>query len=68
MSEFFLEDQWTKFRDGIFKIIKKYIPTKTLKNKLDIPWMTTEIKRLLKKDRGYLKFTKKQKYQIEAET
>ena len=49
LSEISVEDQWTKFKDGIFKIINKYIPTKTLKNKIDVPWMTTEIKRLLKK-------------------
>ena len=32
-----------------------------MKNKIDVPWMTTEIKRLLKKDKGYSKLTKKSK-------
>ena len=68
MAEISVEDQWTKFKDVIFKIINKHIPTKTLKNKLDMPWIITEIKRLIKKYRGYSKYTKKQKYQIKAET
>ena len=62
LSGISVEDQWTKFKDGIFKIINKYIPTKTFKNKIDVPWMATEIKRLLKKRQSYSKFTKKQKY------
>ena len=57
----YVEDQWTKFKDGILKIINKYIPTKTLKNKIDVPCMTTDIKRLLKKNKGYQKFTYKRK-------
>ena len=62
LSKISVEDQWTKLKDVIFKIINKYIPTKTLKNKIDVPWVTTEIKRLLKKGLSYSKFTKKQKY------
>ena len=61
ISEISVEDQLTKFKGGIFKIINKYIPTKTLKNKLDVPWMTTEIKRLIKKRQRLFKIHKKSK-------
>ena len=61
MSEISVEDQWTKFKNGIFKIINKYlyIQTKAFENKIDVPWMTTE--RLLKERQRLFKIHKKSK-------
>ena len=61
MSDISVEEQLTKFKDGIFKIINKYVPTKPLKNTIEVPWMTTEIKRLLKKRQRLFKIHKKSK-------
>ena len=59
----YVEDQWTKFKDEILKIINKYIPTKTLKNKIDVPCMTTDIKKIIKKRQRVSKIhIQKQKY------
>ena len=56
MSEISVEDQWIKFKDIILNFLNKYFPPKTSKGVL---WMTTEIKRLIKKRQRLCKIRKK---------
>ena len=40
---------WNILRDGIKDAIKQHIPTKTLKDRKGLPWVTTALKRLMRK-------------------
>ncbi len=45
---------WNMFKDTILDAIKKHIPMKTCKAKESLPYMTTEIKKLIRRrDRAY---------------
>ena len=50
------EEKWLLIKTKIQEIIDKHVPSKTLRQKQDIPWLTPEIKRLIRKrDRIYKK-------------
>ncbi|MCG8079022.1 MAG: endonuclease/exonuclease/phosphatase family protein, partial [Candidatus Thiodiazotropha taylori] len=51
-----VDEMWNAFQQGLESSIGKHIPHKTARNKDGLPWMTTELKKLLKKkDRLYKK-------------
>ena len=43
------EDMWQHFKSTYDETIKLHIPTKILKQKISHPWITLEIKKLMKK-------------------
>ncbi|CAG2228563.1 unnamed protein product [Mytilus edulis] len=58
------EEKWTLIKNKIQEITDKNIPSKIMKQKQDIPWLTPEIKRLIRKrDRIHkkIKATKSEK-------
>jgi hypothetical protein len=44
-----VEEKWLLIKTKIQEIIDKYVPSKTLRQKQDIPWLSPEIKRLIRK-------------------
>lgn len=44
-----VEDNWNNFKSSIFSAMDESIPKKQLKTKPDVPWMTNEIKRMIRK-------------------
>ena len=53
------EDMWIFFQNNYEEIFKKNIPTKILKKKITHPWISVEIKKLIKtRDRKYRKMLK----------
>ena len=44
-----VEENWTLFKQYIFAIINKFVPTKYVKRNNDLPWINRELKRKLKK-------------------
>ncbi len=44
-----INDDWTLWRDTLLGIADQYIPRKILKGRKNLPWMTPEIKSLIKK-------------------
>jgi hypothetical protein len=43
------EEKWLLIKTKIQEIIDKHVPSMTLRQKQDIPWLTPEIKRLIRK-------------------
>ena len=43
------EENWNEFKNALFKSMDNHIPKKTIKGKVGVPWMTNEVKRLIKK-------------------
>ncbi len=43
---------WTKFKNAIMDAISRHIPKKTCKSKEQLPYITPEIKKLMKLERG----------------
>ena len=39
------EKLWQEFKGEIDKIVDTYVPTKTLRGKKNLPWVTQEIRR-----------------------
>ena len=37
-------------KNAVFKVMDTWIPKKTVKKKADVPWMTKEIKRMIRKN------------------
>ena len=53
------EDMWQHFKSTYDKTVKLNIPTKNLKEKISHPWITLEIKKLMKKrDKKFRLFKK----------
>ena len=52
---------WNKFKNALFKLMDKHISKKTIKGKVDIPWMTNKVKRLIKKKNCLYKKARKLK-------
>ena len=51
-----VEDNWNYIRDNLLKAINTYIPVKFISNSNNAPWMTSQLKRLIrKKQRCYNK-------------
>ena len=50
-----VEDNWNYFKDAVFKVMDTWIPKKTVKKKADVPWMTKEIKRMIRKKKRMYK-------------
>ena len=60
-----VEKNWTEFKEGLRKVILKYIPEKIIREKHHLPWISQSIKQLLRrKKRRYnkAKRTKKAKH------
>ncbi|CAG2246306.1 unnamed protein product [Mytilus edulis] len=65
------EEKWTLIKNKIQEITDKNIPSKIMKQKQDIPWLTPEIKRLIRKrDRIHkkIKATKSEKNRIPSKS
>ncbi len=43
------DENWNDFKRSVLSIMQKHIPQKLLKGKFDLPWLTSEIKKLLQK-------------------
>ena len=54
-----MEENWNTFKNALFKSMDKHIPKKTVKGKVDVPWMTDKVKRLIKKKRRLYKKARK---------
>jgi len=50
-----VEDNWNYFKDMIFEIMNKHIPSKMVKNHREAPWLNQEIKRKISKRRRLYK-------------
>ena len=58
-----VEDLWNNFTSTLSKYIDECIPTKILKGKSTLPWITQDIKRLIRKrDKLYSSYKKTQDY------
>jgi chromatin segregation and condensation protein Rec8/ScpA/Scc1 (kleisin family) len=44
-----VEEIWKQFKEAIETCIEKHIPKKKIGKHHDVPWMTTDIKRLIRK-------------------
>ena len=53
------EEAWCEFRDGIFKCMDAYIPSKMISSWDNNPWITPSIKRKLRQKHRYYNHAKK---------
>ena len=56
-----VEENWNEFKNALFKSMDNHIPKKTIKGKVDVPWMTNKVKRLIKKKKRVYKKARKLK-------
>ena len=56
-----VEENWKQFKEAIETCIEKHILRKKIGKHHDVPWMTTEIKRLIRKTKRLYKKSKKSK-------
>ncbi|CAC5409211.1 unnamed protein product [Mytilus coruscus] len=56
-----VEENWTQFKEAIETCIDRHIPKKKIGKHQDVPWMTIEIKRLLRKTQRLYNKSKKSK-------
>ena len=56
-----VEENWNEFKNALFKSMDNHIPKKTIKGKVDVPWMTNKVKRLIKKKKRLYKKARKLK-------
>ena len=62
-SERSVQANWEYFKARIGDIVNKYVPTKVLKERVDLPWMNQKIRRLTrKKNKQHMKAKKTKKY------
>ena len=47
--DYFIEDNWQFIKAGLMEILKKKVPKKKLGTQSDTPWITRDLKRLLRK-------------------
>ena len=52
---------WLQLKTKVNDMLQKYVPQKTLRQKWDVPWMTPEIKRLIRKKHRVYKLYQKYK-------
>ncbi|XP_072039179.1 uncharacterized protein [Amphiura filiformis] len=50
---------WNDFKTKVNDMVQKHVPQKTIRQKWDVPWMTPEIKRLIRKKTRVYKVYKK---------
>ena len=48
-----VEKNWKQVKEAIETCTEKHIPRKKIGKHHDVPWMTTEIKRLIRKNNAY---------------
>jgi hypothetical protein len=56
-----VEENWKQFKETIETCIDKHIPKKKIGKYHDVPWMTTDIKRLIRKKQRLYNKSKKSK-------
>jgi hypothetical protein len=56
-----VEENWTNFKVTLIEAMKKHIPQKKISSRWNLPWITTEIKRLIRKKRRAYNAGKKKK-------
>jgi hypothetical protein len=56
-----IEENWKQFKEAIETCIEKHIPKKKIGKHHDVPWMTTDIKRLVRKKQRIYNKSKKSK-------
>jgi len=56
-----VEDNWNYIRDNLSKAIDTYIPVKFCSDRTDAPWMTSQIKRLIRKKQRFYNKAKRSK-------
>jgi hypothetical protein len=54
-----IEENWKQFKEAIETCIEKHIPKKKIGKHHDVPWMTTDIKRLIRKKQRLYNKSKK---------
>lgn len=47
--DYFVEDNWQFIKAGLMEILDKKVPKKKLGTQSDTPWITRDLKRLLRK-------------------
>ena len=47
--DYFVEDNWQFIKAGLMEILDKKVPKKKLGTQSDTPWITIDLKRLLRK-------------------
>jgi hypothetical protein len=57
--QFSVEENWLNFKKSLFVAMDSAIPKKNLRKKVDLPWMTSEIKRLIQKKHRFYNRSKK---------
>ena len=50
-----VEDNWTFFRNETQRLMEKHIPTKLVRSSRDLPWMSRDLKRQIKKKQRWHK-------------
>ena len=56
-----VEENWTNFKVTLIEAMKKHIPQKKISSRWNVPWITTEIKKLIRKKRRAYNVGKKKK-------
>jgi hypothetical protein len=56
-----IEENWKQFKEAIETCIEKHIPKKKIGKHHDVPWMTTDIKRRIRKKQRLYNKSKKSK-------
>ena len=65
MMNLLLHELWTDFTNTLDKLYEECIPSKLIRGKSSLPWITQEIKRLIRKrDRLYTRFKKSRDHDI----
>ena len=57
-----VEDNWNYIRDNLLKAINTYIPVKFNSNSNNTPWMTVQLKRLIRKKQQFYNKAKRTKW------
>ena len=56
-----VEENWANFKVTLIEAMKKHIPQKKISSRWNLPWITTEIKKLIRKKRRAYNAGKKKK-------
>jgi hypothetical protein len=58
-----VDDQWNFIKNKLIELRNKYIPATVLKDKKDVEWMTSKVKKLIqKKQKTWVKFQERKTY------
>jgi len=60
-----VNENWIFFRDGVHKIMNTHIPTKLSKSRHDLPWVTTRIKREMRRRDRCLNKAKRSQLEVD---